>query len=512
MECDLINAVIYARYSSHNQRDESIEGQLRECHEFANKNEMTVIGEYCDHAISGKTDKRPQFQKLIKDSDKGHFEAVIMYTLDRFARNRYDSAIYKAKLKKNGVKVYYAKQPMPDTPEGIILESVLEGYAEYYSENLSRNVKRGMKDNALKGLSVGQPTPLGYVIGHDKRYKIDPIGAKIIREIFQRYADGMSVSQIVNWCNDQGYKTSRGNKFTKNSLTCILQNEKYTGKYKFMDIEIDGGMPQIIDKDLFEKVQSMRKRNYKSRARSKAKEQYLLTTKVFCGYCGAPMIGESGTSKSGMTYHYYKCANRKNKKIDCNKRTEKKDVLEAVVVRYTVNTVLTDENIEKIAKKAIELIKKEASDNSYLNSLKDRLKTVENKIENILTAIEDGLYTPSTKDRLVAFESEKEDLEIQISKESMKKPTLTEDHIIFWLQSFKNGDIHDKKYQQKIIDTLVNSVFVYDDKIVFTFNLSEKNTATLKCSDIEDIAPPNCLNPNTPIIIKHCFVFCKMWF
>lgn len=104
------------------------------------KNDMTVINEYCDRAISGKTDNRPSFQRLIKDSEKGQFDAVIMYTLDRFARNRYDSAIYKAKLKKNGVKIFYAKQPMPDTPEGIILESVLEGYAEYYSENLSRNI------------------------------------------------------------------------------------------------------------------------------------------------------------------------------------------------------------------------------------------------------------------------------------------------------------------------------------------------------------------------------------
>jgi len=113
------------------------------------------VHEYIDRAISGKTDNRPSFQQLIKDSERGHFDAVIMYTLDRFARNRYDSAIYKARLKRNGVKIYYAKQPMPDTPEGIILESVLEGYAEYYSENLARNIRRGLKENAMHGLVVG---------------------------------------------------------------------------------------------------------------------------------------------------------------------------------------------------------------------------------------------------------------------------------------------------------------------------------------------------------------------
>ena len=132
-----------------------------------------------------------------------------MYTLDRFARNRYDSAIYKAKLKKNGVRVYYAKQPMPDTPEGIILESVLEGYAEYYSENLARNIKRGIRENALQGLATGGANLLlGYTVGEDRKYAIDPTGAKIVQEIFQLYADGMSATQIIAYCNERGYKTA----------------------------------------------------------------------------------------------------------------------------------------------------------------------------------------------------------------------------------------------------------------------------------------------------------------
>ena len=222
-----------------------------------------------------------------------------MYTLDRFARNRYDSAIYKAKLKKNGVRVYYAKQPMPDTPEGIILESVLEGYAEYYSENLARNIKRGIRENALQGLATGGANLLlGYTVGEDRKYAVDPVGAKIVQEIFQLYADGMSATQIINYCNEQGYKTARGNAFNKNSLKTILRNEKYIGTYKLMDIVIPDGMPAIIDKVLFEKVQAMLKHNGKARAKAKAHENYLLTTKLLCGHCGSPMVGESGTSKT----------------------------------------------------------------------------------------------------------------------------------------------------------------------------------------------------------------------
>ena len=195
------------------------------------KNDFVVIDEYCDRAISGKTDNRPMFQKLIKDSERGHFDAVIMYTLDRFARNRYDSAIYKTKLKKNGVRVFYAKQPMPDTPEGIILESVLEGYAEYYSENLARSIKRGLKENALHKIAMGS-LALGYKIGENRQYEIEPVGAKAVQAIFTMYAEGKSQTEIVDWLNDNGFKTSRGNSFNKNSLGRILRNDKYIGVYR----------------------------------------------------------------------------------------------------------------------------------------------------------------------------------------------------------------------------------------------------------------------------------------
>lgn len=277
-------AVIYARYSSRNQREESIEGQLRECKEYAIKNGFTVVDEYIDRAISGKTDNRPSFQKLIKDSDRQQFDAVIMYTLDRFARNRYDSAVYKSKLKKNGVKVFYAKQEISDNPEGIILESVLEGMAEYYSENLSRSIKRGMKENALQCKSNGHAKVLGYTIGQDGKFEIDPLGAKIVNEIFQMYADGKSANQIIIHCNEKGYKTSRGNSFNKNSFRTMLNNEKYIGIYKHADVVIPDGMPVIVDKALFDKVQATFKHNSTARAKNKAKEAYLLTTKIFCGH------------------------------------------------------------------------------------------------------------------------------------------------------------------------------------------------------------------------------------
>ena len=432
-----------------------------------------------------------------------------MYTLDRFARNRYDSAIYKAKLKKNGVRVFYAKQPMPEGPEAIILESVMEGYAEYYSENLSRNIKRGMRENALKGLTVGgSSTPLGYTV-IDKKFVIDPIGAKIVREIYEMYAGGKSATQIINYCNEQGYKTSSGNVFNKNSLRTILHNEKYIGVYKFMDIVLPDGIPAIIDKELFDKVQNMRTKNAKTKARTKAVEDFLLTTKLFCGHCGSAMIGDSGTSKSGKTHYYYKCANRK-RNHNCDKKAEKKDWIEELVTRYTAEHVLTDENIDLIATRTMELVEKEATDSSYLNALQEELKEINKKLHNLISAMEQGIITASTKERLEELESEKKQVELQIAREEIKKPSLTKERIAFWLHSFKDGDLSDMEYKRRIIDIFVNSVYLYDEgdkgrKIVITFNISGENTTTISCSDIECSAPPKGAYPNTLFFVKQCF-------
>lgn len=497
----MIKAVIYARYSSHNQREESIEGQVRECQDFAARNDMTIIGEYVDRAISGKTDNRADFQRMIKDSEKGHFQAVIVYAIDRFARNRYDSANYKMRLRKNGVKVYYAKQSIPDTPEGIILESVMEGYAEYYSENLSIHIKRGLHENALQCKVTGGTTPLGYRIGANKTYEIDPANAKIVQEIFQMYANGSSATQIINHCNRCGYRTARGASFNKNSLRTMLMNDKYIGVYRYGDIEIEDGVPAIISKELFEKVQAMFHHNHAARAKSKANADYLLTSKLFCGHCGSNMVGESGTARNGDTYYYYKCANRK-RNHSCTKHTEKKDWIEEVVVRHTVATVLNDDNIEAIASQMIAVMEKEFAESSILPSLEQAAKDIDKRIKNMLDLMEQGIVTPSTKERLLDLESQKNDLANRIVREGTKKPYFSKERIIHWLTSFKDGDINDTEYRRRVIDSLVNSVYVYDTedehtrRFVFSFNISEHSTSTITVSDIAGFAPPNSANPN----------------
>ena len=480
-------AVIYARYSSHSQRDESIDAQLRECHEYAVKNDYIILEEYCDRALTGKTDNRAAFQKMIKDAKNNKFNYVLVYKLDRFARNRYDSAMYKNMLKKHNIKVISIKENISDSPEGIILESVLEGMAEYYSANLSQNIKRGMVENALQCKFNGSGIPLGFSITPDKHYEINPVGAKIVQEIFEMYARGRTVTEIINYCNEKGYKTLKGNAFNKNSLRKILTNEKYIGTYRHGDVVIENGIPAIVEKELFDKVQQQVKHNYHSRARATAKVDYLLSTKVFCGHCGTNMNGESGTARDGSKKHYYKCSKRKKTK-NCDKKTEYKDWLEDIVVKLTVEKVLTDENIELIATKAVEIMETECSDTSMLQYYEKELQNTQKQIKNIVDMIANGLANLSIGEKLTELENYQKDVLENIEYEKMKKPLLTKEQIIFWLESFKKGDVNDIEYKRRIIDTLLHSVYVYDTdnggkRFVLNFNTSNLNTTEVEVFD-----------------------------
>ena len=494
-------AVIYARYSSHSQRDESIDAQLRECHEYAIKNDYIILEEYCDRALTGKTDNRAAFQKMIKDAKNNKFNYVLVYKLDRFARNRYDSAMYKNILKKHDIKVVSIKENISDSPEGIILESVLEGMAEYYSANLSQNIKRGMTENALQCKFNGSGCPLGFRITPDKHFEIDDMGAKIVKEIFKMYSKGKNSAEIIRYCNMKGYKTSKGQEFNKNSIVRILTNEKYIGTYKHGDIVIENGIPSIIDKELFEKVQKTIKKNYTARGKSSASVEFLLSGKLYCGHCRENMIGISGTSKSGKKHHYYKCTTRKEKH-SCDKENERKEWLEDIVVKTTVEQVLTDENIEMIATRAIELIDAANADTSEIKYYEDELKDTQKQIKNIVDMIANGVANKSIADRLTELENYERDVISNLEYLKMKKPVLTKEQIMFWLESFKDGDINDIEYKRKIINALIHSVYVFDAdgggrRIVLNFNTSANSQTEIECSTLDTTAPPTSQRLNT---------------
>ena len=464
-----MTAVIYARYSSDSQREESIEGQIRECTAYAKKNGITIVKHYIDRAISAKTDNRPQFQQMIKDSDKKLFDIVLVWKLDRFARNRYDSARYKTQLKKNGVKLVSATEIISEGPEGIILESVLEGYAEYYSADLAEKVVRGQTENILKGRCNGGRGTFGYTLDSERKFHIDPLASPFVLESFRKYRNGLTMKEIRDWLNENGIKNPVGGAFTYNSVEHMLKNRRYIGELKFRDVVVPDAIPPIVPLELFDDVQEKIAKNKKAPARRKAEDDYLLTTKLHCGYCGALMFGESGTSRTGEVHRYYKCATAKKHK-GCKKKTVRKQWLEDLVVNQTMQLVKDDAAMESIIAKVMEL---QDQENTNLPLYEKQLRDAESGIQNMLNAIQAGILTSSTKERLEQLEETKRELEARIAEEKLAKPKVTEEFIRFWLLRFRKLDMSLKDQRQALVDTFINSIYLYDDKVLITFNYKE---------------------------------------
>lgn len=488
-----MNAVIYARYSSDNQREESIEGQLRECKEYADKNGINLIGTYIDRAFSAKTDSRPQFQQMIHDSATHTFEAVLVWKLDRFSRNRYDSAHYKRILKNNRVHVVSVTEPISNTPEGIMLESLLEGMAEYYSADLAEKVSRGHKENALKAKFNGGPVPLGYRIDSEHHYQIDPATAPVVQEAFRRYADGESIKAIWTDFNGRGIRTSLGRPFTKGSFQTMLKNRRYLGEYRYKDTVIPDAIPAIIDPELFEQVQRRCERNKKAPAHTKTQVNFMLTTKAFCGKCGAMVSGESGKSHTGTVHYYYKCGNHKrNGRAACDLQAVRKEPLELFVVKAAVQKVLQPKVMDRLCDLLLAYQKQE---NTRLPLLQKQLQEVKKKIGNLIAAIEQGILTPSTKQRMDELEQQRQQLETSILQEQIEKPPITREQILFWFDHFRHGDPKDPAFQQQVIDCFVNAVYLFDDKIVLVFNYKEGDQLVtleeVKSSILDDNASPD---------------------
>ena len=477
-----MNVVIYARYSSHSQTEQSIEGQLKVCYEYAENNGYTVIGEYIDRAQSGRTDKRPEFQRMLSDSEKHTFQGIIVYQLDRFARNRYDSAINKAKLKKNDVRVLSAKENISDDPSGHFVEGVLESMAEYYSKELSQKIQRGMNINADKCLSNGSNPGLGYYVDAERRFHVDPDGAAVVKQIFEMYASGKTVTEINQYLNSRQLKTSKGKEFNKNSLHRLLRNKRYIGYYIYKDTETPNGMPRIISDELFERVQKMLDKNKTAPARSRGKEEYLLTTKLFCGYCREMMTGYCGTSKTGAMYHYYVCKGAK--KRQCKKKAVSKEKIEDRVVAECLR-LLTDTNIEQTAL-SIEKACKKSGNTPAIKHLKSAIQEADTAIENLWKALETGQAVDLIMARITKRQQEKAAMEANLAIELSKQVNFTAAQVRAFLYALKHGDASDPAVRRGLINIFVNAIYLYDDKMTLILNTG-RTSITVDNALLEEI-------------------------
>ena len=463
--------VIYARYSEGpRQTDQSIEGQVADCRECARKNGIEIAEVYADRHVSGKAlEGRYEFQRMLSDAEAGRFEVVIVWKIDRFGRDRTDIALAKLRLKKAGVRLMYAAESVPEGPEGIVLESVLEGIAEYYSAELRQKVIRGQRETVKKGLYSGTPLPIGYKV-EDRRIVVDETTAPIVREVFRRYASGGRVLDLVAFMNEKGVVSSRGSRVSQAVVYRLLRNERYLGIFDQFGIELR--VEPLIDRETFEACAARFPEPHQNAA-GRASTDFRLSCKCFCGYCGALVVGESGRSKTGRVYFYYKCGAKKRGK-KCELRPIRKELLEDAVLRATMDDMLTDETIGALTDEILRIQEAEREEDSA-TALRRQLESNRRRQKNLIAAIEEGTGAAGLARRLAELEDEAHELEIEITRADIKNPALDRETIEGWLRSFRGGDIHDAEFSRRLLETFVSRVEVRNDVIAIYYNLSEKN-------------------------------------
>lgn len=436
-------AVIYARYSSDRQTEQSIEGQVRVCNDYAERNGILIVNQYIDRATTGTNDNRDAFQQMLKDSDKKQFDFVLVYKLDRFSRNKFEMAMHRKRLKDNGIKILSAMENIPDSPEGILLESLLEGMNQYYSEELSQKTRRGQKETRLKGLHCAGKLNYGYYTEKKKVFIHEEEGP-IVKEIFERYAAGERGNEIAINFAERGI-LYRGKPFSAANIYVILHGEKYTGKYTLHGEVYDNIYPRIIEPELFERCKA--KIDANRYGNHIPDYSYLLRKRVYCGECGTRMTSYSGTSKSGKVSKYYKCWNASDRK-KCNAKFIKKDLLESIVLKALQET-LTGKNLTVIVDEIYKQHNAKLLGDNPVKTIEKELLRINKSLNNIMNAIEQGIITDTTKDPLQELETTRKDLQ---EKTVLDKKTI---------ENYLKKAVEQEP--EMMIELLVEKVYVYSD-------------------------------------------------
>ena len=478
-------AVAYARFSSNNQREESIDAQMRAIREFCAKEKIELIAEFKDEAISGKTDDRADFQNMISQLLKGNLSVdfVLVHKFNRFARNKYDSALYKKKLKDAGIKVVSVSQKIDETPEGELLEGFLETIDQYYSANLAVEVRKGLRENALKGKHAGGQVLFGYSLDKDGYY-VPNENAKIVRRIFEEYAAGYPKTEICERLNAEGYRNQRGRKFNTRTIYDLLRNPKYIGIYIYtIDRKETIRLEDVIqnppiDRNLWEQVQKLcQEGSLRGRYRKK-KRSYLLTGKTFCEECGCQISGggskRSGGNGNGKLNYYYKCVGKSKYRNGCKNPSLNKDWFEPRVLKTVVNTVMDDQQIKHIAKLAFtELEAMRDTPAVTTAQLKKELSQILTRQERLTDLyLDGGLDKAMLDEKNGELQRRKYQLEEELEKRKhiANSEDVTEKDIEEFIKGFvediKNSHAQaDDEFMRVMFHTFIDKVVVNREKI-----------------------------------------------
>lgn len=491
-------ALRYGRFSSNNQREESIDAQLRAIDEYAEKNNIEIVGTYTDEAQTGKNDNRDDFQRMIEAILLGDVKVdmILVHKFSRFARSTFDSAIYKKKLKEIGVRVVSVTQLIDDSPEGALLERFLEAIDEYYSANLALEVKKGLRENALKGKKVGGKVVYGYDMGTDGFLKINH-EAEIVRRIFNDFADGISKSQICDAMHKEGIKTRKGVHFKIRTIGDMLQNEKYIGifNYKLSEnevIRLDNVVPRIIEQDVWNKVQE--RFTKRTVARPNKVNDYHLTGKAFCSSCGNTISGIGGGKelKSGEKLYYYECTGKTSHKNGCDNRKINKKWIENAVVCEVLKAAFDENTLKKITSLAFAQIEKTASGSvENIDRLKRQLKQnleKQNRLAELFMQSKMDINILEQQNQ--ALLEEKTDLQIRIQHiNSINEAAgITENDVYEFIKNYverikKTPSIATESLIKSLINAFVEKVSINNETVEIQLRLDFFNLRFDSCDN-----------------------------
>ena len=488
-----MRAVCYARYSTDMQREESIAAQLRAARDYCQKKGYTIIREYSDEAKSGKSDNRPEYQRMLSDAKRNLFDIIVFHKIDRNARNEYDYYFHKANLKKLGVEIEYVTQNIDNSPEGAMMEAMLVGMAAYYSRNLAKEVMKGMQENALKAKFNGGYAPLGYSIV-DGNYIINEHESKAIKLIFSMYLLGYGYSDISNELTKQGFKTRFGKPFGKNSLYSILSNPRYCGTYTFNKvitrqdgtrnshstnkdmIVVEDAIPAIISKEEYQKVIIKMKANKKRTASYKAKNVYLLSGLIFCGDCGAAMVGKA-TSAHGNKYQYYKCgAQERRTNLKCKNHSVNLIDLEDAVLREIEVNIFSEDKIKAIVDKISKIFQNRTTNiQTEKTALNKQKIVIERKMDNLYSRIEDGVADDYDMDRLAKVKQEMTAIRTKLLElDNREVFSLSYEQVFAVINSYRDVLKNKKDTEQvrALLNNFINKITISSEKITIQFKLN----------------------------------------
>lgn len=467
-------AAIYARYSSDLQRSESIDAQIRACKYYAQRFGLNVIHVYSDAAKSGRRIAgRDQFAAMMEDAKAGKFKVLLVHKLSRFSRSGTDTLNNKARLESLGVELVSVTERLDNTPEGKLMLYVITGMNEFYSANLAAETMKGLRENAYNCKHTGGLPPLGYDVDPaTKKLVVNVEEAEAVCTIFSMYLAGHGYGEITQVLNGNGWRTKRGALFGRNSIHDILINEKYTGvlvydkiasktpdgkmnrrKFKKDYIRIDGGCPQIISREDFERTAIKLKQN-QHRPRTKAVENYILSGKLYCGVCGHRMCGERHKVRD-TAYAYYTC--NQGKRCKDHKLSVPKQLVEDMVCDLLNGILANPVAIEAIAKAAVASYDNDAS---VAQRLDKEIADCDNGIKNIIKAITTGLDEPELRSELLRLKRRKAELTAILSTAEKEGKKSFEDWVSF-LSNFCDIKLLPEADKKALIQTYVDRIVIF---------------------------------------------------